>query len=158
MLVVILAIVLIAIVAVGIRYLLVESRAAPRSDSVQPLQPSYSAYQVARVGRAVGPEGIVALAIRRYQLRPGGLPNSLDDLVRRPPDLPPEKAWGPPYINTEALLVDPWGNRYRYRVPGQHSPDGYDLWSAGPDGKDGTGDDIGNWNLPETAAENRGAS
>lgn len=40
---------------------------------------------------------------------------------------------------------DPWGMEYKYRLPAQKSKDDYDIWSAGPDGQDGTADDIGNW-------------
>jgi general secretion pathway protein G len=42
---------------------------------------------------------------------------------------------------------DPWGNPFRYRASGDdlHNKDSFDLWSAGPDGKDGTDDDIKNW-------------
>ncbi len=45
-------------------------------------------------------------------------------------------------------LVDPWGNPWRFRNqkgdPSQENPD-FDLWSLGPDGKNGTADDIKNW-------------
>ena len=41
------------------------------------------------------------------------------------------------------LPVDPWGNPYIYYYPGKHNPNSYDLLSAGPDGKEGTDDDIG---------------
>ena len=60
----------------------------------------------------------------------------------------------------EVILLDPWGNEYRYRSgkmndgtanPNAVNPD-FDLWSAGPDGKttdgddtDVTKDDIRNW-------------
>lgn len=44
-----------------------------------------------------------------------------------------------------ADLQDPWGRAYYYRCPGVHDPEGYDLWSAGPDGVSGTRDDITNW-------------
>ena len=40
---------------------------------------------------------------------------------------------------------DPWGNPYHYDVPGRRSGGAYDVYSAGPDGKPGTDDDIGNW-------------
>jgi general secretion pathway protein G len=40
---------------------------------------------------------------------------------------------------------DPWGNLYQYRSPGEHNTDSYDLYSIGPDGQDGGGDDIDNW-------------
>ena len=40
---------------------------------------------------------------------------------------------------------DPWGNAYHYDVPGRRSGGRYDVYSAGPDGKPGNEDDIGNW-------------
>lgn len=43
------------------------------------------------------------------------------------------------------IPLDPWGHPYLYEYPGKHRTNSYDLSSAGPDGKFGTGDDIGNW-------------
>ncbi len=43
------------------------------------------------------------------------------------------------------LRPDPWGNDYQYITPGARSGTAFDLFSAGPDGEPGTGDDIGNW-------------
>ena len=39
---------------------------------------------------------------------------------------------------------DPWGNDYRYAIPGVRTgdPETPDLWSLGPDGKNGTADDV----------------
>jgi general secretion pathway protein G len=51
--------------------------------------------------------------------------------------------WRGPYVND--LPKDPWQNDYKYKCPGVHNPSGYDAWSMGPDGQDGTADDIGNW-------------
>jgi general secretion pathway protein G len=51
----------------------------------------------------------------------------------------------------DRLSLDPWGNRYIYISPGQHSID-YDIESYGKDGEDGgTADnaDIESWNLDE---------
>ncbi len=42
-------------------------------------------------------------------------------------------------------LVDPWLKEYFYVQPGIHNPKSYDVFSAGPDGKANTDDDIGNW-------------
>ena len=36
------------------------------------------------------------------------------------------------------------GNPYQYRYPSAHGVK-YDIWSYGPDGMDGTQDDICNW-------------
>lgn len=50
-----------------------------------------------------------------------------------------------------AVPKDPWGNDYVYIYPGTHNPSGFDLMSYGPDGVQGGGDDVGNW---EPAAAN----
>lgn len=38
--------------------------------------------------------------------------------------------------------IDVWGNPYQYRSPGTGENKDFDLWSMGPDGKNGTADDI----------------
>ena len=48
-----------------------------------------------------------------------------------------------PYLEKAAL--DPWQRKYIYRCPGNHRPASYDLLSIGADGKEGTEDDIKNW-------------
>ena len=48
-----------------------------------------------------------------------------------------------PYLK-RGVPNDPWGNPYVYRYPGTHNPNGYDLFSIGPDGREGN-DDIDNW-------------
>jgi len=53
--------------------------------------------------------------------------------------------WRGPYVSEGKLPMDPWGEPYQYRYPGQKNKDGYDLWSKGADHTDGTADDIGNW-------------
>lgn len=62
-------------------------------------------------------------------------------LIEKPAALGPEVQWDGPYLRE--LLRDPWNNPYQYRYPGQWSPD-FDLWSFGPDGQDGTDDDLRN--------------
>lgn len=53
------------------------------------------------------------------------------------------EGWRGPYLS-RGLPRDPWGNGYVYRYPGQKNPDGFDLYSTGPDGREGN-DDITNW-------------
>ena len=65
--------------------------------------------------------------------------NGLGDLVQAPRDV---KNWHGPYL--DKIPSDPWGNNYLYSYPGKRNPSGYDLLSVGPDGKEGTEDDIGN--------------
>lgn len=55
-----------------------------------------------------------------------------------------EGRWQGPYIQKLDDLLDPWGNPYQYRFPGQKNTGSYDLWSTGPDTA-AADDDIGNW-------------
>lgn len=45
------------------------------------------------------------------------------------------------------LPKDPWGNDYLLLNPGENGL--IDVFSVGPDGEEGTDDDIGNWNVAE---------
>jgi hypothetical protein len=55
--------------------------------------------------------------------------------------------WSGPYL--DQIPIDPWGNIYFYRCPGNHNTNGYDLYSCGYDGISKSGgddlDDINNW-------------
>ena len=66
-----------------------------------------------------------------------------------PGDLTNASKWQGPYLDKESPL-DPWDNPYQYSYPGTRNQDRFDIWSFGPDGADGTADDIGNW--PEESA------
>ena len=56
------------------------------------------------------------------------------------------KNWHGPYMQNESgIPSDPWGNPYIYLCPGKHNPSSYDIISLGPDGREGTEDDITNW-------------
>jgi general secretion pathway protein G len=136
---------LVAALAAGVRFVLLEPQATPSPETIAPLFPNDSPETIDLVRRAVGSEGILALHIKRYKVRLARWPDSLDDLTRQPPDLKPGEVWDGPYIHAVGLLTDPWGNRYRYQVPGGRNTQSYDLWSLGPDGEDNSGDEIGNW-------------
>jgi general secretion pathway protein G len=84
--------------------------------------------------------GGIKTALGEYEVDMGFYPQSLQDLLQRPRNA---KNWHGPYL--DSLPIDPWGNAYLYSYPGKHNPAGYDLWSAGPDGKSGDQDDVGNW-------------
>jgi general secretion pathway protein G len=54
--------------------------------------------------------------------------------------------WDGPYVNQESIPKDPWGGTYQYEYPPTHGSGEYpDIWSFGPDGQDGTEDDIVSW-------------
>ncbi|MEQ9408394.1 MAG: type II secretion system protein GspG [Fuerstiella sp.] len=63
-------------------------------------------------------------------------------------------AWDGPYIKTETLPKDPWGNSYRYEFPATHNKLNVpDIWSLGPDGQENTDDDIVSWTGDGTSGE-----
>jgi general secretion pathway protein G len=101
----------------------------------------------ARLSAAQNQIGILATALDAYELDSGRYPTTdqgLRALVEAPtqPPLPPR--WKGPYLQKE-IATDAWGGKYAYRSPGTRNPRSYDLFSCGPDGREGSQDDIGNW-------------
>ena len=87
----------------------------------------------------------IATALKLYELDSGRFPTSeqgLQALMAKPSSPPVPDNWKGPYIEQEPL--DPWKRPYVYHYPGTHPPRDYDLFSFGPDGKEG-GDDVANW-------------
>ena len=76
--------------------------------------------------------GIVS-AIRAYEVDTMKLPASLQVLVDKG--------------KLSKLPEDGWGKPYMFRRAGAKSKDGFDVYSAGPDGIPDNADDIGNWDL-----------
>ncbi len=82
----------------------------------------------------------------RYKTKGGIYPTTeqgLKALVTKPSDGPQPRSYKT--LLSEQALYDPWGNLYQYRRPGRNNPEDFDIYSLGPDGKEGTDDDIGNW-------------
>ena len=89
-------------------------------------------------------ESTLKMPLTRYKIATGDFPSTEDGLqalVTRPASA--GDRWSGPYV--DKLDLDAFGSPYQYRYPGTHNAGGYDLWSMGPDKKDGTADDIGNW-------------
>ena len=85
-------------------------------------------------------------ALFTYKMQMGNFPTTeegLQALITAPQGK--ADRWRGPYIEGNSIPLDPWKQPYQYRFPGVRNKDGYDLWSIGPDGKDQTDDDIGNW-------------
>ncbi len=80
-------------------------------------------------------------AINLFREESGHFPRNLDDLVVQPKDF---TNWQP-YLDTKTVPLDPWQHPYIYRFPGRHNTNSFDLISLGPDGREGTEDDIKNW-------------
>ena len=87
----------------------------------------------------------IGLALQSYESRALRMPTTeqgLMALVEKPTLEPIPENYR---AFMEELPKDPWGQPYKYRFPAQKSKKPYDLWTAGPDGADGTDDDLGNW-------------
>jgi len=133
-----------ALMGVGVWVALRDDEPRTPEATINPFE-ELTGGQIDMATHAVGATGIIDSGIERFRLRMGRFPNTLSELVEPPQDSGAADHWRGPYINNPHLLDDPWGNPYRIRVPGVHNVDRYDLWSAGPDGRDDTSDDIGNW-------------
>ncbi len=78
-------------------------------------------------------------------------PGSLEDLVERPRELNRDRGesgsakW--PFYKGMRIPLDPWGQKYRYLVPGRYNPDTYDIWSVHGHSRDPRLW-IGNWKNP----------
>jgi general secretion pathway protein G len=93
----------------------------------------------------------IATGLLGYESRNQRLPTTdqgLKALVEEPTIEPKPERWSQ---FLKEVPMDPWGQEYKYRIPAQKSKEGYDLWSVGPDGQEGTADDFGNWKADKTA-------
>jgi general secretion pathway protein G len=87
--------------------------------------------------------GGIESALDAFKVDTGSYPKGSNGLFELVQQQAGATNWHGPYL--AKLPVDPWGHKYIYENPGKHNTNGYDLFSAGPDGKAGTADDIGNW-------------
>jgi general secretion pathway protein G len=74
--------------------------------------------------------------LNTFEVDTGSFPTSLDQLRENTSNI---QNWHGPYI--DKLPQDPWGHDYIYRPPSGDSTD-MTVLSAGPDGQEGTADDI----------------
>jgi general secretion pathway protein G len=85
-------------------------------------------------------------ALDLYRLEVGRYPSEQENLlalVEAPAGVP---RWNGPYLKKKESIVDPWGQVYVYRAPGQHGE--YDLYTLGSDnaeGGDGEAADVTSW-------------
>jgi general secretion pathway protein G len=88
----------------------------------------------------------IASILDLYRLEIGSYPDQkdgLDALLEQPGDVP---RWNGPYVKRRDALIDPWGQMYVYRFPGEHGD--YDLYSLGADqaeGGEGEDADVTSW-------------
>jgi general secretion pathway protein G len=84
-------------------------------------------------------------ALGMYEMRIGSFPTTeqgLEALLKCPDGVDKNQYGDAPYM--KKMPLDAWKRKFIYKSPGEHSKD-YDLYSKGPDGNEGTDDDIVNW-------------
>lgn len=101
----------------------------------------------AKIKAAAADIANIGLALKLFEVDCGRYPTTsegLQALVQQPNNVQGWNQLG--YLEKEqGVPNDPWGNPYMYRYPGSHNTRSYDLYSYGPDGQEGGGDDIDNW-------------
>ena len=104
----------------------------------------------AKIGTAAAQISNYKTALSTYQLDSGVFPTTdqgLQALVSPPTSAPVPMKWNGPYLDPAVVRPDPWGRAFIYQHPPQNNPDpeGFDLFSVGPDGIPGTADDVVSW-------------
>jgi len=102
----------------------------------------------ANVNAAKSQIGLFKSPLEMYALDMNGYPTTeqgLAALGETPSELENPNQWQGPYLDSD-IPQDPWGHDYQYEYPPTHNERDFpDIWSLGPDGEEGTDDDIGNW-------------
>ncbi|MCK5528180.1 MAG: type II secretion system major pseudopilin GspG [Kiritimatiellae bacterium] len=75
----------------------------------------------------------ITVALKLYRLQNDKYPSKSEGLAALVPK------------QLEKIPHDPWKRPYKYRYPGTRSTAGFDIWSLGVDGNEGTEDDVANW-------------
>jgi len=81
-------------------------------------------------------------ALAMYKLNAGSFPTTqqgLKSLKEKPSSTPVPRRW---VQVMSKLPPDPWGVEYGYRFPGKKRASEFEMYSKGPDGQEGTQDDL----------------
>ncbi|MFZ4115553.1 MAG: type II secretion system major pseudopilin GspG [Chthoniobacterales bacterium] len=94
---------------------------------------------VAKEQRVTSDIQAISMQLRTYEMLNFRKPTTEQGLAAlvQPPSADPRPIHWKKLM--ESVPIDPWGNPYVYRNPGKYRPDGYDLYSLGPQGKEGEG-------------------
>lgn len=95
----------------------------------------------ARTARVKTDISSIQTAVRTYEIYMGKYPSDDEGIEELSKATDEHKAF------LEKIPKDPWGNPYSYREESENGLSGPDVWSNGPDGQEGTDDDIGNWDV-----------
>jgi general secretion pathway protein G len=124
---------LIVVTILGVLVAMVVPRLAGRTE------------QARRARAQVDVEANIQMALDLFELDTGKYPTGDQGLAALRAQPAGIENWRGPYLKRDP--IDPWARPYRYVTPGAKNPQDYDLYSVGPDGTEGTSDDIGNWQV-----------
>lgn len=96
----------------------------------------------AKLQRVTSDFNTISSAISTYKLNAATVPTTsqgLQALITKPASTPVPKRWT--QLATE-IPMDPWQQPYRYRNPGKKDTTTFEIYSIGPDGQEGTEDDL----------------
>jgi general secretion pathway protein G len=95
-----------------------------------------------QINAATAQISLLKTALQMFEVDNGRFPTTeegLAALATNPGNLP---KWNPGgYLADNKVPVDPWQHPYIYRAPGTNGNE-FDLFCSGPDGQEGTADDI----------------
>ena len=97
---------------------------------------------IAKCERVATDSGFFRTQLETYRTMNGSFPTTeqgLRALVDKPTSSPVPARWQQLSLD---IPPDPWNTPYIYRCPGIRHRDAYDLFSAGPDRKPDTSDDV----------------
>ncbi len=105
------------------------------------LNPFQTALERAQIEKVRVDLYAISQSLTAYKDLNGFLPSTsqgLEALTTKPSGDPMPKNW---FQLMSEVPTDPWGNTYKYTLPGKHNPKGFDIYSTGgPSGKV-----MGNW-------------
>ena len=87
-------------------------------------------YKITKAAKAQ--MSVIETALAAHRLDNLSYPSSLDGLVE---NISNKHSWQGPYL-TLSQLRDPWGEKFKYKMPGTEGRD-FDLYSLGADKKEG---------------------
>lgn len=106
--------------------------------------------EVKEIRKKIYRSGTIVQGLEKYRMATGVYPTTkqgLGALVERPDGMAHPEYWKGPYLENEEDLIDVWGNEFKYTSPGNTHENKYDIISFGPDGEEGTDDDILSWDV-----------
>ena len=96
----------------------------------------------AKIQRVTSDFNTISSAISTYKLNAGTAPTTqqgLQALVAKPTSTPVPKRWTQ---LAKEIPLDPWQKPYQYRNPGKKDASDFEIYTLGPDGQEGTEDDM----------------